>query len=31
MNDVGHAPIHERPELLSALVSDWLDRLGSIG
>jgi pimeloyl-ACP methyl ester carboxylesterase len=26
LDDVGHALMHEQPELLSALVRDWLDR-----
>jgi pimeloyl-ACP methyl ester carboxylesterase len=26
IEDVGHALIHERPELLAALLGDWLDR-----
>ncbi|AHK34016.1 alpha/beta hydrolase [Rhodococcus opacus PD630] len=27
VDDVGHALMHERPELLAALFGDWLDRL----
>jgi len=26
IESAGHALIHERPELLAALVGDWLDR-----
>jgi pimeloyl-ACP methyl ester carboxylesterase len=26
IEDAGHALMHERPELLAALVGDWLDR-----
>jgi len=26
IEDAGHALMHEQPELLAALVSDWLDR-----
>jgi len=28
VEDAGHALMHERPELLAALLSDWLDRAG---
>ncbi|MBV6762114.1 alpha/beta fold hydrolase [Rhodococcus opacus] len=28
LEDAGHALMHERPELLAALLGDWLDRLG---
>lgn len=28
VDDAGHALPHERPELLRALVVDWLDRVG---
>jgi len=27
VEDVGHALMHERSELLAALFGDWLDRL----
>ncbi|QYB01942.1 alpha/beta hydrolase [Rhodococcus sp. USK10] len=27
LEDAGHALVHERPELLAALLGDWLDRL----
>ncbi len=29
IDDAGHAVIHEQPELLAALVGDWLDRAGA--
>ena len=28
--DAGHALVHERPALLSALIEDWLDRVGDL-
>lgn len=30
LEDAGHALMHERPELLAALVGDWLERAHSI-
>lgn len=29
IDDVGHALMHERPEVLAALLRDWLDRAGA--
>jgi pimeloyl-ACP methyl ester carboxylesterase len=31
LENAGHAVIHEQPELLAALLGDWLDRVGSGG
>jgi pimeloyl-ACP methyl ester carboxylesterase len=31
LDDAGHALMHERPDVLAALVGDWLDRAGSAG
>jgi pimeloyl-ACP methyl ester carboxylesterase len=28
LDDVGHALMHERPELLAPLLADWLARAG---